>query len=273
MTSEPPATADFSKVSVRTLIAYVLLGGFCWGLFLCIFIVAKFEAVWLAIMSIVVLYAALLLWALRHCSHAGSDLRHLLGPVPPARDWKPLAALLPLYLQLSGVIMVKGLLFARFLPDFGLSPSPDVVSASLAGRLVLVVLFVLIIPFVEEIVWRGMILRRWAHKWGVYRALIVTSLFFGLIHGDEIFFATLLGLFLGLLYLRSGTIWLPITAHVLWNAQAILNPYQLGNFNNWPAAIAFIVIGSIVLWLMRDIYMPRLPLTLAPLPRSVSSPA
>lgn len=113
-----------------------------------------------------------------------------------------------------------------------------------------------------------MILRRWAYKWGVNRSLIATSLFFGIIHGSSFLFATLLGFLLGLLYLRNGSLWLPIAAHVIWNAQAILNPFQLWNFNNWAAALFFIAVGTLFLWLMRDTYMPRLPLTLAPLPRS-----
>ncbi len=83
----------------------------------------------------------------------------------------------------------------------------------------LIILVVVIIgPIVEELIFRKLMLDRLSVH-GETFALIITSVAFGIFHNNiyQLFYATLLGILLGYLYLKSGDIKLPIILHMLMN--------------------------------------------------------
>jgi membrane protease YdiL (CAAX protease family) len=76
----------------------------------------------------------------------------------------------------------------------------------------------------EEVLFRGYLLQSLAESWGALRALWFTSLAFGLLHlanpnttpvgiGNII----VAGLFLGVVYLKTASLWWATAAHVGWN--------------------------------------------------------
>lgn len=76
----------------------------------------------------------------------------------------------------------------------------------------------------EEIVFRGIILRFIGIKWNTVAALVISSVLFGLIHIFNsgmtwmgIVGITLVGFMLGASYLYSGSIWMPLGIHWIWN--------------------------------------------------------
>lgn len=71
-------------------------------------------------------------------------------------------------------------------------------------------------PLLEEFVFRGLILHRWAHKYGVKSAIVGSSLLFGLLHPDPLG-AFLFGVGMSVLYLRSRSLILPILCHSAYN--------------------------------------------------------
>lgn len=71
-------------------------------------------------------------------------------------------------------------------------------------------------PIVEELVCRGIILNRLKVKWGVRKALIVSSVIFGIVHFD-FGGAFVFGLFMALLYLKTNSLIVPIVCHCLNN--------------------------------------------------------
>lgn len=73
----------------------------------------------------------------------------------------------------------------------------------------------------EELVWRGLILRRWIARWGPGVGVIGTSLLFALPHSTPIS-AFVTGLILALSYLHFRTLWAPILLHVVVNSVAVL---------------------------------------------------
>ena len=77
-----------------------------------------------------------------------------------------------------------------------------------------------IAPVVEELIFRGVLLQRWATKWGMRRALVTSSVLFGLLHTNNPVGLTLFGLVMGLLYVRSRSLWVPIVCHGLNNLAA-----------------------------------------------------
>lgn len=78
----------------------------------------------------------------------------------------------------------------------------------------------------EEMVYRGYILRT-LRPYGNWFAVLVSSLLFSLMHGNlrQIPFAFIVGLVLGLLYVITDNIWLPITVHFANNAISVIMEY------------------------------------------------
>lgn len=78
----------------------------------------------------------------------------------------------------------------------------------------------------EEMIYRGYILRV-LRPYGNLFAVMISSLLFSLMHGNlrQIPFAFMVGLLLGLLYVTTNNVWLPIAVHFANNAISVLMEY------------------------------------------------
>lgn len=95
-----------------------------------------------------------------------------------------------------------------------------------------VIAIALAAPVGEEMLFRWGIMGHMLHSnRGVAESLIVSALFFGLIHMNpaQIFFATAMGILLGMLYWKTGNILLPILLHMANNSVACLQVWLLGD--------------------------------------------
>lgn len=97
-----------------------------------------------------------------------------------------------------------------------------------------------VVPIMEELFWRSFILR-WIDRSDFLRlapaavslpALVISSLLFGVEHGLWV-----AGIFAGLayggLYIRSGSLWLPVVAHAVTNLLLGLWVVQTGSWRFW----------------------------------------
>jgi membrane protease YdiL (CAAX protease family) len=84
------------------------------------------------------------------------------------------------------------------------------------ANLVSFVSIVVFAPLIEEFVFRGVIYARLNQKYTVWFAVFVSSLLFGLLHG-EVFSAALFGALLCYSYQKSGRLIVPIIIHSLNN--------------------------------------------------------
>lgn len=82
-------------------------------------------------------------------------------------------------------------------------------------------LLLLYAPFVEELVFRGILLQRWGMKWGLRWGVVASSLLFGLMHVNNPLGLTLFGFAMGLLYVRTRCLWVPMVCHALNNVAAV----------------------------------------------------
>lgn len=76
----------------------------------------------------------------------------------------------------------------------------------------------------EEIVFRGVMLPALATWIGVYAALVISSITFGAVHAITrmyVVYATLMGLYLGVLWLASENLAIPILAHAAYDFVAL----------------------------------------------------
>ena len=92
------------------------------------------------------------------------------------------------------------------------------------------VLVIALVPgFVEELFFRGYILRRLLQRWRPWKAIALTTVLFALAHIDpkHIVFAAGLGVWVGIVAWRIGSVWPTIFCHVginaLWNIYSVIS--------------------------------------------------
>ena len=77
-------------------------------------------------------------------------------------------------------------------------------------------------PILEEILCRGFLFGAFNRRWGVKLSILLSALFFGLIHFDlaTAVVATVAGIILGVLYVRTSSIFASMIVHAINNAMA-----------------------------------------------------
>ena len=75
---------------------------------------------------------------------------------------------------------------------------------------------VVLAPIIEEMLFRGIFLHRWATKWSLRTAVITSSIAFGCLHFDFIS-SSIFGFAASLIYLKTKNLALPIAIHFLNN--------------------------------------------------------
>ncbi len=113
------------------------------------------------------------------------------------------------------------------LPDYTMKTVMEVLKSPFG-----VLSIALLGPVAEEVCFRGAIiggmLREGRHPW---TAILVSSMFFSLIHFNpaQIPFAFVMGLVLGLIYVRTESLLLPIFIHVFNNSTAVVQLFVMGD--------------------------------------------
>ena len=155
-------------------------------------------------------------------------LRESLGLARP-RALPTAAALLAV---LGGGVLLDELMFlaVQALPWLR-SPALDEVGRTLAGAgpaaaLALLVPLAVGPALVEEALCRGAVQRGLARGLPGWLAVVASSLYFGALHLDRLHAPTafLMGLLLGLIALRTGSVWPAVAAHFVNNVVSVLSP-------------------------------------------------
>lgn len=150
-------------------------------------------------------------------------------------------------------------------------PSYDMPSGSdptgFFGFMLTVISTAVIPPLVEEFAFRG-ILFGWLEKYSEKFALFATAILFGLMHRNfiQMFFAFLVGLILGFIRLKSGSIWLAVAVHAANNFFAVVTDYASQVLSDSSQSvmylilnIAYLIIGILgLLFVTKDKEMFRL---------------
>jgi membrane protease YdiL (CAAX protease family) len=90
----------------------------------------------------------------------------------------------------------------------------------------LVILVVIGAPIVEELFYRGLVLRSLERRFGQVVAIVASGLFFGLVHIPNFIGVpglALFGMFLAYITLRTGRLGLAIVCHMAFNAITVIN--------------------------------------------------
>lgn len=137
-----------------------------------------------------------------------------------------------------------------FFESFGLS-APQVspgIPKGVLGIAVSVVSVAVIPALIEEFVTRGIILGA-LRKFGDGFAIIVSSVLFGFMHAtaQQIPFGALVGLALGFVAVKTGSIWLGVGIHAAINSISLLINYTSIYFGNFAAAILNFAINLLLI--------------------------
>lgn len=121
-------------------------------------------------------------------------------------------------LLLNMLIAVSGL--SRY--DEKFSEISELIYAE--GWFVLILMAGIIIPIAEELIFRALIYKRLRRGYGIGFALVISSLLFGIFHGNLVqgVYAFLLGLLLALIYEKWENIYLCMLYHMAANTSSLL---------------------------------------------------
>jgi len=107
-----------------------------------------------------------------------------------------------------------------------------------------------IVPaFTEELLFRGMVLSS-IKPYNESSAILISALFFGIMHQTpyQFFYATAMGIIIGFVYVKTGTIWSCILLHFANNFFSVLQSILLVIFpGEQGEAIYYIAIGCVIL--------------------------
>lgn len=145
-------------------------------------------------------------------------------------DWTVLFLAVPLALAIHPVAVEIGNLMREYMPV-----SPEVEEAlkrltADAAPWELVLAFAVLPAICEELAFRGFILAGLSRKHPAGRAIVISAILFGVFHmmPQQMLTASLLGLLLGLLAIRSGSIFPGMLYHVLHNGLLVIQGESLG---------------------------------------------
>lgn len=104
--------------------------------------------------------------------------------------------------------------------DFGDNPQ------GVFGFLLTFIATAIVPALVEEFACRGIVLGL-LKKYGEGFAIIASSIVFGIMHGnfEQIPFAVMVGLILGYIYVKTGSIWISVSVHCVNNAISVIFTY------------------------------------------------
>jgi membrane protease YdiL (CAAX protease family) len=179
--------------------------------------------------SLLATQAGLLCLAFAGAKWHGEPAAAGLGLTPPVR---------PLSLG-TGLAVLGGMVLLSFTLNFLLEYSGIREHSALAelehrfatsqkSDLPYLLVAVALLPAIaEELLFRGLLLGRIASQFGATAGLVLSALLFGVIHLDvaQGLAACVLGLYLGGVRLRTGSVHAPILCHASNNALAVLAPH------------------------------------------------
>ena len=209
----PPRTGAFSTLRTRWLVVWALVGAL-----LIMGLTEAAVALGLPVsdeLTGVLLYVPVIAWVwYMVVRRGGVNLGAMLRWPRLGSYWFVVAGLLVVQLLFSLAAITLTTLVAPWMFD-----SLEGVGE---GNLALATLGLVVLPpLVEEVVFRGVLLERFSVKWRVGVAIVLSAVFFGILHADPVG-AGMFGLITGLLYLRTGSLWPGIIIHFVNNLVALV---------------------------------------------------
>lgn len=167
----------------------------------------------------ILFYVSLVLFSCELLERNHISLRRFFGNLP---SWRQCIAgiglTVPLFLFSLSTLLFFVSFFGIFSPtihDFFIVDQDD--PSQFVNPIVSFLGTVIVAPLAEEFFFRGVLLHRFVAKWGFRTAFWVTSLFFGILHIQNALAITFFAFVLGILYVKTRSLFLPILCHMVYN--------------------------------------------------------
>jgi Predicted metal-dependent membrane protease len=120
---------------------------------------------------------------------------------------------------------------------------------------------VVLAPVFEETLFRGIILRGFLKNYGAAKSIIVSAVLFGILHLNPLqsINAAILGIALGWLFLKTGSLWVCIFFHSLNNGLSTVLYHVSTKYNISDAQILFIAVPAIIAGIAAFVLLKRQP--------------
>ncbi|MDX2230931.1 MAG: CPBP family intramembrane glutamic endopeptidase [Leptolyngbyaceae cyanobacterium bins.349] len=244
--TESHLTPPFTRPKVRSLVLHFFL----YLLLLIVILVAVLmggrevggvdlaDPIWV-MGSYIVLFTLLSVWLLQQFKRYDIQLSFVLGKRPERYRWLAMSGLIlaALVCSLSSFLVMAGLLsyvapaaVEALLREVEAEANPQTAN-SLVLQVVSAIAVILVAPIAEELIFRGFMLQRWGVKWNLPLALILSSVVFGLLHLTNPIGLTVFGFLMGVLYIKTRSLIVPIAGHMLNNVIATSLQYLPQNPN------------------------------------------
>jgi len=104
-------------------------------------------------------------------------------------------------------------------------------------------------PIGEEILFRGIILSGLLKSYSPLKSIAVSSILFGFLHFNIVqsLVTTVLGLMLGFILVKTGSLWVCIISHILYNSLTILSPGMLLFYNEFTIILPILSVAGTVI--------------------------
>ena len=222
-----PNNNPFQQIRTRRLLLWMVLLLFGLGVMVGLLQIKLDDPVWVSI-AYIIIFLSLCGLMLRRFRQLEIRLEDVVGQLTNQPNWLKLAGLVLAILLCSlGVFFVSFYLISLAAPRFveavlqEVNRSTDPQTAFPVLNAVLTPFVIVVVaPITEEFLFRGVLLQRWATKWGIRPALIGSAILFGILHANFVGL-TIFGFMMGLLYLKTRTLLIPIACHAFNNALAV----------------------------------------------------
>lgn len=187
------------------------------------------------------LIASLLLYTVNVLAFVGSV--YALGVLRRKVTWAELGVRRAPWLWLAAAVAIAlffiplragiglGVQLLLHLPMDNLEARADILASELswAGFLSTLLMAGGVIPFAEELFFRGVLYGWLRRRYGVWIGMAVSALVFAIAHADLAIGVSnlILGLVLAWVYERSQSLWVPVTVHAANNSLAVVLLYAL----------------------------------------------
>jgi membrane protease YdiL (CAAX protease family) len=162
----------------------------------------------------------------------------------------------PLSSVLSGVVV----LFYTHVPEL-FTEYRELMESVVGGNLVLLILVtVLLVPVLEEVLFRGVIQKRlMGTSMKLPLVILIQALIFVLFHWNVIqsTYAFLAGILLGLVYAWFPSIWIPIAMHIAFNFYGTVVVRIFPDMSYLQLFVYWAVSAVVLVWLIRVIWKRR----------------
>ena len=210
----------YTRVRVRKVALVAILGFIATVLIGLILYASGFEDTRFDLLGLTLFGSiGLLLWLFwgRNCG-----LKEIFGPWPNQREaWIYLTLGIPIigvrFLGVSMFFLSLSYVAPRFVAELLQAESSDTFGGSYSLEAILVngsrvLIAALLVPIVEEIVFRGFILHRWCERYSKKTAVVLSSILFGILH-VEILGSVMFAVIVSVVCLRTKSLVGPILIH------------------------------------------------------------